>query len=102
MFEINDYSRAVNELCKNHNVAKLYLFGSAANNKLRAESDIDFMVKFDAIDLKNYFSNYLDLKQQLEKTFNRPVDLLEEQTLKNPALKKSIDKNKLLVYGRAD
>ncbi len=41
-------------------------------------------------------------KEALEKLLQRPVDLVEEQTIKNPILKQSIDKSKKLIYGRAD
>ena len=39
------------------------------------------------------------LKQELKTLFNREIDLLEEQTLKNPILINSINKNKALIYG---
>jgi hypothetical protein len=49
--------------------------------------------------LEDYADNYFDLKEQLESIFNRPIDLLEEQAIKNPFFKKEIDKEKLLIYG---
>jgi predicted nucleotidyltransferase len=50
--------------------------------------------------LENYFDNYIGLKNGLEKIFNRSVDLVEEKTVKNPVLRRSIDRNKKLIYGR--
>ncbi len=35
----------------------------------------------------------------LENLFGREVDLLEEQTIKNPYLKKNVDATKTLIYG---
>jgi hypothetical protein len=51
------------------------------------------------MDLAKYFQNYMELKENLESLFGRKVDLLEEQTLKNPILIKSINKSKELIYG---
>jgi predicted nucleotidyltransferase len=100
MFSINQHKKKIDLLCETHKVDKLYLFGSATNETFNNESDIDLLVKFKSFDLKDYFINYLDLKEQLKKLFNREVDLVEEQTLKNPFLIKSINKNKSLIYGR--
>ena len=41
----------------------------------------------------------MNFKEKLESLFGREVDLLEEQTLKNPILIESINKSKELVYG---
>lgn len=86
-------------LCSAHHVDKLYLFGSAIHGNFSMNSDVDFLVKFKAIDLVKYFDNYIGLKEKLEKLFERKVDLIEEQTLKNPILINSINKSKELVYG---
>ncbi len=86
-------------LCKSHNVEKLYLFGSATNENFTEESDIDFLVSFKKVDLAKYFENYMTLKEKLKNIFKREVDLIEEQTLKNPILINSINKNKKLIYG---
>ncbi len=86
-------------LCSTYNVDKMYLFGSALNSNFNDQSDIDFLVKFKTIDLAHYFENYIKLKESLKKLFGREVDLLEEQTLKNPILIQSINKSKELIYG---
>ncbi|MFA7445059.1 MAG: nucleotidyltransferase domain-containing protein [Flavobacteriaceae bacterium] len=87
------------DLCATHNVDTMYLFGSALTPNFNKNSDIDFLVKFKPIDLFQYFDNYINLKESLQKLFGREVDLVEEQTLKNPILIKSINKSKELVYG---
>jgi len=92
----------IESICRKHNVEWLYIFGSAASGKMKKNSDIDFLVKFSDMDLYYYFENLLSLKSELETLFNRRVDILEEQALKNPYLKKSIDRKKVLVYGRKD
>lgn len=86
-------------LCVLHNVEKMYLFGSSLNSSFNEKSDIDLLVKFKQIELSKYFDNYIDFKEKLESLFGREVDLIEEQTLKNPILVKSIDNSKELIYG---
>ncbi|KAF2335549.1 nucleotidyltransferase family protein [Flavobacterium daemonense] len=86
-------------LCTMYNVEKMYLFGSALNSNFDKESDIDLLVKFKHIELSKYFDNYIDFKEKLERLFGREVDLVEEQTLKNPILIKSINNSKELIYG---
>ena len=90
----------IRQLCTEHKVEQLYVFGSVLSDKFNQNSDIDFLVKFGEVDLYNYFDNLLGLKENLENLLKRKVDLLEAQAVKNPYLKKSIDENKVLVYGR--
>lgn len=86
-------------LCTMYNVEKMYLFGSALNSNFNKKSDIDLLVKFKSIELSKYFDNYMDFKEKLEQLFGREVDLVEEQTLRNPILIESINKSKELIYG---
>ena len=80
----------------------MYLFGSALNANFNKKSDVDLLVKFKEIELSEYFDNFMNFKEKLELLFGREVDLLEEQTLRNPILIKSINKSKELVYGWKD
>ena len=89
-------------LCKKYKVKELYVFGSVLTELFNENSDIDFLVKFGDVELFNYFDNYMDFKESLEALFERKVDLVEIQTLKNPILKRSIDRNKTILYGRTD
>jgi uncharacterized protein len=86
-------------LCQKHKVEKLYLFGSATNENFNEQSDIDFLVSFKKIELSKYFKNYSAFREKLKDLFKREIDLVEAQTLKNPVLINSINKNKELIYG---
>ena len=99
MLQIDKNIKRVKTLCRKHNVEKLYLFGSATNESFTDKSDIDFLVRFEKKDLNKYFENYISFKEKLAKLFKREIDLVEEQTLKNPILINSINKNKELIYG---
>ncbi|WP_268036131.1 nucleotidyltransferase family protein [Algoriphagus sp. PAP.12] len=87
------------QLCSSHEVDKLYLFGSAETDAFTESSDVDLLVSFRKFDLGRYFENYMDFKNKLEGLLKRKVDLVEEQTLKNPVLIRSIERTKQLIYG---
>ena len=89
----------IQRLCILYNVDKMYLFGSVLNSSFNEKSDIDLLVKFKSMELANYLDNYIGFKENLEALFGREVDLVEEQTLRNPVLIKSINKSKSLIYG---
>lgn len=96
---LNPYLENIKTLCKEHKVASLYLFGSATGMNFNKNSDIDFLVAFHSMDLSDYFYNYISLKNSLKELLHREIDLLEEQTLKNPILINAINQNKQLIYG---
>ena len=77
----------------------MYFFGSAETDAFNETSDVDLLVSFRDFDIKQYFSNYVELKSKLEAVLKRKVDLVEEQTLKNPILIRSIERSKKLIYG---
>ena len=82
---------------KQHN--KLFVFGSILTDRFNDDSDVDLVVSFNKAEVSDYFDNYFDFKYSLEDLFGREVDLLEEQTIKNPYLKKNVDATKALIYG---
>jgi len=86
-------------LCDKYYVSELYVFGSVANGKVTDKSDIDFLVRFSDVDPLEYYDNYMDFKESLSALFARDIDLIEMQTIKNPILKRSIDRNKIILYG---
>jgi predicted nucleotidyltransferase len=99
MNHIQPHLEAIKELCQLHNVAKLYVFGSAVKGTFTTSSDIDLVVDFKEINLKDYADNYFNLKEELELVLDRKIDLLEEQGIRNPFLRTQIDKEKELIYG---
>jgi predicted nucleotidyltransferase len=99
MDALKHHNKQLESLCQEHNVEKLYVFGSASTNTMTSKSDVDFLVKFKPFNIAQYFSNYMELKRKLQELLKRNIDLVEEQTLSNPYLIKSIEKNKKLIYG---
>ncbi|MDA3883175.1 MAG: nucleotidyltransferase domain-containing protein [Bacteroidales bacterium] len=86
-------------LCSKHKVSKLFVFGSILTKNFNKNSDIDFLVDFDGVDVYDYADNYFNFKSSLEILFKRQIDLVENKAIKNPFLRKSIDSSKQLIYG---
>lgn len=99
---IQEHIEDLFKLCKQYHVSELYVFGSLVSGRYTSKSDIDFLVRFSGVEPLDYFDNYFDFKVELEDLFARKVDLLEIQTIRNPVLKKSIDRDKIKLYGRED
>lgn len=78
---------------KKYQITKLTLFGSFAKDTNKEDSDIDI-----AIDTKlsDYFLLY-DFKEELEKAFDRKVDIVRIREKMNPSLKKNILKDGIYV-----
>lgn len=96
---IEDNLKAIDSLCKLHQVVKLTLFGSAASEQYSCLSDIDLLVEFKT-DLKpaEYARHYFALRTALEQLLGREVDLLTVTQVKNPYLKTSISNHHELLY----
>lgn len=99
MTHLLKYSTNINQLCSQYKVRHLYAFGSVLTDNYHEQSDIDFIVDFEPIEIAQYADNYYDLKFSLEDIFHKPIDLLEEKAIKNPYFKQAVEKQRLLIYG---
>lgn len=87
------------ELCRSHKVDKIYAFGSSITNHFDpVTSDIDVVVKLNIDDPLDRGEALLSLWDNLEALFKRKVDLLTEDSIRNPYLKSNIDRTKKLIY----
>ena len=64
-----------------YNISELSLFGRYAKDKADDNSDIDILVKIEF--KKGMYQNFCELQKELEKIFNRKVDLIEKGTFDN-------------------
>lgn len=89
-------------LCKQYGIRKLDLFGSATTGAFDpASSDLDFVVDLGEYD-DGIADRYLDLAEALESLFGRPVDLVTEQSIRNPYLRYQIESQRVPIYGNGD
>lgn len=88
-------------LCHSHRVEKIYAFGSSITEHFNPDSsDIDLVVKVDVADPADRGEALLSLWDKLEAFFKRKVDLLTDESIKNPYLRANIDRTKKLIYDR--
>ncbi|MGC1514697.1 MAG: nucleotidyltransferase domain-containing protein [Maribacter sp.] len=99
MKEIDKHIEQIKKLCDSNGVKSLFAFGSVLQDWLRVDSDIDLLVDIDDRDPLSYADKYFDLKFNLEKIFNRKIDLLELRAVRNRFLKEEIDRTKFQIYG---
>ena len=87
------------ELCRQHHVRRLSVFGSAARDDFDPErSDVDLLVDFEPLGEMEYAPNYFALLRSFDALFGRQVDLLTEKSIKNPYLRRSIEGDKVALY----
>jgi len=96
---LENYKNIISNLCKQYNVKSLYAFGSVLTDRFNDNSDVDMIVAFNQMPVENYADNYFDLKFTLQDILKRPVDLLEEQAIKNPYFLQNINSTRQLIYG---
>ena len=99
MPELQKYSNDIKQLCAAHSVKRLYAFGSVLTKMFNKESDIDFIVDFEPIEISQYADNYYNFKFSLEKILQRSIDLLEERAMKNPYFLQQVNNQRQLIYG---
>lgn len=97
--EIKDKLQDFILLCKSHQVKSLYAFGSSTREDFdMLKSDIDLIVEIDNEDPIERGEMLIDLWDKFETFFSRKVDLLTYSSIKNPVLKKNVDKTKIIIY----
>lgn len=99
LVEINIHK--IIEVCKRFHVRKLWVFGSILTQHFRQESDVDFCVDFDwnSIPLLESANNFFGLQESLEKIFNRPIDIVDDSSVKNPYFRAELNETRKLIYG---
>lgn len=94
------YRPSIIALCEKHKVKRLFVFGSVLTSRFTEKSDIDLVVDFDKeVEQVDYVNNFFDLRDALSAIFHREIDLLEDKAIRNPVLRRNIDRTKSLIYG---
>jgi uncharacterized protein len=89
-------------LCGRHSVRRLALFGSAVRDDFDPEqSDLDFLVDFEALPPHSHADAYFGLLADLETLFGRPIDLVETAALRNPYRRREIQATQVLLHAAA-
>ena len=87
------------ELFKEHKIKSAFAFGSVVSDKFDGESDIDLLINFeDGLEPLERGEIWWDLHDSLRAVFNREIDLVIENSLKNPYFIEEINEKKQLIY----
>ncbi len=100
MIDIEKVKPEIERICRRLPVKRLGLFGSALTQNFSQNSDIDVLVIFDSGENIDLFDKYFELKEQLENVFKRQVDLVVDKKFKNPVLRESINRTRIVIYER--
>ena len=79
--------QCLEEKQKKQSIRTIGIFGSAAQDSYREQSDIDVVVELENPDL----FNLIGIKQDLEERFRCPVDIVRYREKMNRFLKRRID-----------
>lgn len=93
------YIEQIKALCRKYRVKTLSVFGSVLTPRFNQHSDVDLVVDFNDIDPADYADNYLSLKRELENLFQREVDLIEGNGIKNSIFRNNVNRTKQVIYG---
>ena len=98
MFAINQYKEKIKAICDSLSIKRLDMVGSATREDFDTErSDIDVLVEFEGTE--NIFSRYFELKEKLETLLQKQVDVIQQGAVKNPYVKKTIERDRIAIYG---
>lgn len=76
-----------------YGIEQLALFGSTARGEQREGSDIDVCVKLQ----KNTFRIYMTVKEELERIFNKKVDLLTLHENMRKLFRQNIERDAIFI-----
>ncbi|RAV30038.1 nucleotidyltransferase family protein [Sinomicrobium soli] len=98
---ISKYKKRLDAIFRRHKVQRAYLFGSSLRKDFNKNSDLDFLIKFhDSLkDPVEKGEMWWNLHDSLRDLFRREVDLITENSLKNPYFIEELEENKKLIYG---
>jgi len=99
--DVANRQQKIIDLCKQYEVIRLGLFGSAARGDFEpATSDLDFLVLFDRRDNPDYPTRYFGLVDDLEALFGRGVDLVTEYQVQSPWFREAVERDLEMIYAR--
>jgi len=92
--------QGIREICQRHGVARLEVFGSAADGSFDPKrSDIDFLVEFlPDFDLGPWMAHYHDMRDELMELLGREVDLVMAGAPKNPFFLSEMNRTRKVLY----
>jgi hypothetical protein len=88
---------ALAAFCRKWRIRELSIFGSALRDDFGPDSDVDVLVSFEP-EAPLDIDRLLDMKEEMETRFGRPVDIVEKEALRNPWRKYEILRTREVIY----
>ncbi len=90
----------IQALCRKYQISRLWLFGSALDERFNRDSDIDLLYELDHDGLTgrehlDYFFGFADAMKDL---LGREIDLVWYAGIRNPYFKEELDETKVLLH----
>ncbi len=89
--------KEISTFCQRWKVVELALFGSVLRADFTPESDVDVLVTF-APGAEISLFDMAQMQIELQGVFNRPVDIIEKDALRNPYRKREILGTAQVIY----
>jgi predicted nucleotidyltransferase len=98
MIDLAPYQASIAAICQELDIKRLDLIGSATRDDFHPDSsDIDVLVEFEGT--SDLFHRYFVFKERLESLFGRKVDVIQAGAVKNPYVRETIERDRMLIYG---
>jgi|SRR5882672_1509983 len=87
-------TKALANICRENDVARLEVFGSTARGDANENSDVDFLVEFSK---RKSLLALVSLERKMSAVLGRKVDLLTEAAI-SPYLREQINRDRRVIY----
>lgn len=96
---IEQHRDEIEALCRRFSVARLEVFGSAADGTFDpACSDVDLLVEFQPLEPASLADAYFGLLAEFERILGRKVDLVTPKAIRNPYFLRGVNETRRPLY----
>lgn len=87
----------ITAFCRKWGIREFSFFGSALRDDFHPESDVDVLVEIDPSRMLSAW-DWVDMIEELKSLFEREVDLIEKDAIRNPFRRREILSTSRIVY----
>jgi uncharacterized protein len=97
---LEQHQPAIAELCRQHGVDRLYVFGSVLRPDYQpGQSDVDFLVDFQPMSPVRKAHAFFGMRDALNHLLGAEVDLVMAGAVRNPIIAREIEATRKQIYG---
>lgn len=99
MHSLDKIRDALPKLCRKLGIVRVDVFGSFARNEATEFSDLDLLIEFDEEFDAPLCNRFFDFLTEIEAIFGNRVDVLTDESIQNPVLRRAIERDRIRIYG---